>query len=84
MQATTYSSLRSNLSSYLDAVVDDCEPLVVHRSNGNSVVLISLDEFNAILETQHILASPQAMADIRQAEADIKAGKGVELSIDEI
>jgi antitoxin YefM len=54
MKAVNYSELRQNLKSNLDAVTDDQELLVVHRPKGKSIVMMSLDEFNALQETLHL------------------------------
>jgi antitoxin YefM len=57
MKAVNYSELRQNLKANLDAVTDNAELLVVHRPKGKSVVVMSLDEYNATIETQYLLQS---------------------------
>jgi antitoxin YefM len=84
MQTASYTELRNSLKSYLDRVLDDNEPLIVHRSGNESVVIISLDEYNAIKETEYIMRSPVMMDMIRQGERDIKEGKGIEFDLDSI
>lgn len=74
MRTTNYSELRNNLKSYLDGVINDSEPLIVHRSGNESVVVISLEEYNSIKETEYIMKSPAMMDVIRQGEEDIKMG----------
>ena len=54
MRTANYTELRNNLKTYLDSVIDDCEPLIINRSRNNGVVIISLDEYNAIRETGYI------------------------------
>lgn len=77
MRTANYSELRKNLKRYLDEVINDNEPLVVHRSGNESVVVISLDEYNAIKETEYIMKSPAMMNIIRKGDDEIKRG-GVE------
>jgi antitoxin YefM len=84
MKTTNYSDLRSNLKTYLDSVVNDSEPLIIHRSGNNSVVVISLDEYNAIKETEYITSSPAMMQRLQNAEKNMNAGKGVKINIDEL
>lgn len=84
MRTANYSELRSNLKHYLDGVVNDNEPLLVHRAGNESVVVISLDEYNAIKETEYIMKSPAMMEAIRNGENEIKQGKGTRISIDEL
>jgi len=75
MRTANYTELRKNLKVYLDSVIDDCEPLIVNRSGNNGVVIISLDEYNAIRETEYIMSSPQTMSAIRKAENELKQGE---------
>ncbi len=57
MKAVNYSELRQNLKANLDAVTDNSELLVVHRSKGKSIVMMTLDEYNSLLETEHLTRS---------------------------
>ncbi|GHT73720.1 hypothetical protein FACS189456_4470 [Bacteroidia bacterium] len=82
METANYSELRNNLKSYLDMVVVNMEPLIVHRPSNKSVVVISLDEYNAIKETEYIASSPKMMQRLRSAEQNMKAGKGVKINIE--
>lgn len=84
MRTTNYSELRNNLKSYLDAVINDSEPLLVHRSGNESVVVISLDEYNSIMETEYIMKSPAMMEAIRRGDEEIKNGGGTPVTIEDI
>lgn len=82
MRTTNYTELRSNLKDYIDCVINDSDTVVVNRGNGTGVVMISLDEYNSLKETEYIMSSPQTVADIRQGERDLREGKGIEVDID--
>ena len=56
MRTANYTDLRANLKSYIDAVIDDYDTVVVNRGNGKGVVMISLDEYNSLKETEYIKA----------------------------
>ncbi len=84
MRTANYSELRKNLKHYLDEVINDNEPLLVHRSGNESVVVISLDEYNAIKETEYIMKSPAMMNIIRKGDDEIKRGGGVKADIDNL
>jgi antitoxin YefM len=58
MMHVSYSDLRSNLASYMDEVCDDRTALVVTRQNARSVVLMSEEEYDRLMETVHLLRSP--------------------------
>jgi antitoxin YefM len=62
MNAVSYTNLRKHLSTYMDKVYDDRAPLIVARKNDENVVILSLDEYNSLSETNYLLSS-QANAD---------------------
>ncbi len=74
MRTANYTEYRKNLKHYLDGVINDNEPLIVHRAGTESVVVISLEDYNAMKETEYIMKSPAMMDAIRKGEQDIKNG----------
>ena len=70
MKTANYTDLRANLKSYIDAVIDDYDTVVVNRGNGKGVVMISLDEYNSLKETEYIMSSPDTMEAIHKGEED--------------
>jgi antitoxin YefM len=56
---TTFSKLRGNLKSYCDRAVNDRVSIRVRRRIGGDVVLIAADEYASLLETAHLLSSPE-------------------------
>jgi len=57
MRVVNYSDFRNNLAQSLNAVNDDKEIVVVSRTKGKNVVVMDLDEYNAIQETLHLTSS---------------------------
>lgn len=74
MRTANYSELKNNLKHYLDGVINDSEPLLVHRPGNESVVVMSLDEYNSIKETEYIMKSPAMMDAIRKGAEEIESG----------
>jgi len=72
MKAVNYSELRQNLKANLDAVTDNEELLVVHRSKGKSIVMMSLTEYNSLEETIHLLESKENRLRLELAIENIK------------
>lgn len=62
MLAANYSEFRGDLKKFLDNVEFNKETLIIKRGKGNGTVLISLDEYNSLMETVHLL-STRANAD---------------------
>lgn len=78
---TTYSAARANLSKLLDRVVDDAETVVIHRRNGKSVALISLDDWARMNETAYLMAPPANRKRLLAAFRESLAGRGRRMSI---
>ena len=55
MKTTSYTDLKANLKSYIDAVIDNYDTVVVNHGNGKGVVMISLDEYNSLKETEYLM-----------------------------
>jgi len=64
MKIITYSEARSSLKSLLDAVHDDADVTVISRRDGADAVVMSLDHYQSILETMHLLSTPANAAHI--------------------
>ena len=57
MIAANYTEFRTHLKKYLDDVEDNNETLILKRGCGKGTVIISMDEYNSIMETMHLLSS---------------------------
>ena len=72
MDALIYSSARANLASTMDKVFDDHSPVIVTRKSGKNVVMMSIEDFESMVETAYLLRSPanakRLMRSIEQAE----------------
>ena len=55
MDVITYSDLRRNLKTYVDKVYYDYEPLLIARKNSENLVLLSVHEYNSLIETDYLL-----------------------------
>lgn len=78
---TTYTSLRENLSTVLDRVVDDREVVIVRRKGDRDVALIPASELAGLMETAHLLRSPRNAARLltalRRTERGVVKGSSV-------
>ncbi len=77
MKAANFTEFRTNLKQFLDDVENDNETLVIKRGTGHGAVLISLDEFNSILETVHLLSSKTNADRLYESIKQMKTGKSV-------
>jgi len=77
MIAVNYSEFRTGLKRFLDDVEDNNETLIIKRGTGNGAVLISLDEYNSIMETVHLLSSKANADRLYESIKQIKDGSGM-------
>lgn len=75
MRVMNYSTLRKNLKDYLDAVCRDRQALVVARRNDQHVVMISMDEYRSLAETEYLLAEEANARHLRESLRAARAGE---------
>jgi len=76
MDVLTYSDTRARLKEVMDRVVEDRSPVVVTRKRGESVVMVSLADWNAMEETHHLISSAANARRLAEAVAQLEAGDG--------
>jgi len=79
MIAANFTEFRKELKKYLDQVEEDHETLIIKRKEGSGTVVISLDEYNSLIETMHLLKSRKNAERLFQSIEQMKAGKTIEL-----
>jgi antitoxin YefM len=78
MIAANYTEFRVDLKKFLDKVEDDNETLIIKRGTGKGTVVISLNEYNSIMETLHLLSSKANSDRLYEAIQQIKEGKVIQ------
>jgi len=74
MDVLNYTEFRRNLAKSLDKVNDDAEIVVVSRSKGKNVVVMDLNEYNAMMETLHITKSEANRKRLQEAIDEMNSG----------
>ncbi|OWY39378.1 prevent-host-death protein [Xenophilus sp. AP218F] len=75
MNVLTFSEARASLKKAMDDVCSAHEPTVITRTRGEHVVMLSLDDFNGMQETLHLLKSPKNAERLMSSIAQLKAGQ---------
>ena len=70
-------SVRDHLSEFVDRAEREHERIVVTRNGRPAAVLLAYDDLAALEETLDVLSDPEALADIRQADAEVGRGEVV-------
>jgi len=78
MDTITYSEASSKLADTMEKVCNDHTPMITTRKNARSVVMISLDDYQALEEKTHLLRSPKNAARLLESIAELESGGGVE------
>ena len=83
MEAIPYTKLRSNLAREMDRVCEDHEPILVTRKASAPVVMMSLDDYEALEETSYLLRAPKNARRLLESIAELEAGEGAERELAE-
>jgi antitoxin YefM len=62
----------------MDQVCDDHTPIIVTRQNNRSVVMLSLEDYQALEETAYLLRSPQNTKRLMESILELESGRGTE------
>lgn len=79
MQVANYSEFRKNLKSHLDEVTNNHDLLIVHRQGGKSVVVMSIDIFNSVDETEYLVSTKTNKAYLEKALLELKESKATQI-----
>lgn len=81
MKAISYTNFRGNLAKQMEEVCDNHEELIVTRQNAQSVVVISLEDYEAIKETLYLLKSPANAKALFESIEQAEKGDFVEMEL---
>ncbi|WP_415878877.1 type II toxin-antitoxin system Phd/YefM family antitoxin [Methylomonas sp. TEB] len=78
MDAISYSAARANLAKTMDKVCADHAPIIITRKSESPVVMLSLEDFQAMEETAYLLRSPANARHLLESIAELESGQGTE------
>ena len=78
MEVITYTAVRKNLAKTMEKVCKNHSPVIITRNKSDSVVIMSLEEFEALEETAYLLRSPKNTKRLIESIAQIEMGKATE------
>ena len=77
MKSITYTAARENLASTINRVCEDDSPVMITRNRNQTVVMLSLAEYESLRETAYLLRSPANAKRLIAAVDALNRGKGV-------
>ncbi len=75
MQITSVSEFRKDIKTYLDNVVENFETLIINRGKDSGIVVMSLQEYNSLMATNHELSSRKNEWRLDSAIEKLKKGE---------
>ena len=83
MKALTYTAVRSNLAKTMKEVCDDHDPVIITRKQHDAVVMMSLEDYEALNETAYLLRTPKNTRRLLESIDELEKGKGKERKLAE-
>ena len=74
----TYNKAHADLARTISRVCADHEPVIITDDSDQSVVMLSLDDYNALAETAYLLRSPNNARRLLESIAELEGGGGTE------
>lgn len=78
MDAISYTSARSNLAKTMEKVCEDHAPVIITRKSAPAVVMMSLEDYEALQETAYLLRGPENARRLLESVAQLERGEGQE------
>lgn len=75
MRVVTYSEARNALKAVLDQVNEDADVTVISRRDGADAVVMSLDHYQSLVETMHLLSTPANAAHLAKSIGQFRKGQ---------
>ena len=75
MRVVSFTEARNRLKTVLDQVADDADCTIITRRDAEDAVVMSLDYYNSLMETVHLLQSPANVAHLAESIAQYRAGQ---------
>ncbi|MEO9273848.1 type II toxin-antitoxin system prevent-host-death family antitoxin [Marinomonas sp. 5E14-1] len=75
MKIVSFTEARNGLKTVLDGVINDADTTVITRRDSDDAVVMSLDYYNSLMETVHLLRSPANAEHLNRSIEQFKAGK---------
>jgi antitoxin YefM len=78
MRAITYTNARNNLAKTMKKVCEEHAPIIVTRKNCEAVILMSLEDYEALTETAYLMQSPKNAKRLFESIEELNGGNGQE------
>ncbi len=84
MEAVNYSDFREKLKTYLDMSYNNHEAIVITRKEGKNMVVMSVEDYNSIMETNYLLSNEANAEHLFKSMKQAKEGRKIGVDIEEL
>ena len=84
MTAISYTAARESLASTMDRVCDNHDPVIITRNRDQAVVMLSLEDYEALQETAYLFRSPANAKRLIDSIGSLNKGKGIKKKLAEL
>ena len=81
MEAISYTTARANLANTMKKVCSDHAPIIITRKSEEPVIMMSLEDYEAMEETTYLLRSPVNARKLLNSIEELEAGNGIERKV---
>lgn len=83
MRAISYTAARKTLAQTMSKVCENHDPVIITRKSSDAVVMLSLEDFEALNETAYLLRTPRNARRVLASIEELESGQGTERALDE-
>ncbi|MGV0981956.1 MAG: type II toxin-antitoxin system Phd/YefM family antitoxin [Polynucleobacter sp.] len=81
MRVINFSDARNQFKQVIDQVVSDCDVAIISRRDADDAVVMSLNTYNSMMETLHLLKSPANAKHLEKSLAQYRKGQTKEKTL---
>ena len=81
MRVINFSDARNRFKQVIDQVVSDCDVAIISRRDADDAVVMSLNTYNSMMETLHLLKSPANVKHLEKSLAQYRKGQTKEKTL---
>ncbi|ERT09094.1 prevent-host-death family protein [Lyngbya aestuarii BL J] len=81
MRIVTFTEAKNKLKAILDQVISDADYTIITQPDADDAVVMSLEYFNSLMETVHLLKSPANIAHLERSISQYKQGQVTERNL---
>ena len=84
MLAVNYTNFRENMKDYMDKATNDYETMIVTRKNNQTVVMISEETYNNLMENVYVMGNKSNYDWLMESKEQLESGKFKEHDLIEV